>query len=62
MGEGVGEGEGEPVCVGGGVDDTAASIAALCQRDQVDLYELAPIRRDLERVFREANEGGDRAL
>ena len=42
----------------GALDAVAASVAALCQRRQVDLYELAPIRRDLERVFREANEGG----
>ncbi|MFK7914357.1 MAG: ABC transporter ATP-binding protein [Pseudomonadales bacterium] len=39
------------------IDSAAASIAALCQRNQIELYELAPMRRDLERVFREANEG-----
>lgn len=39
------------------LDAMAADVAQLCQRQQVPLYELAPIRRDLERVFREANEG-----
>lgn len=39
------------------VDQVAASIASLCRSRDLDLYELAPVRRDLEKVFREANEG-----
>ena len=39
------------------MNGVAARVAALCQSRSVDLYELAPIRRDLEKVFREANEG-----
>lgn len=41
----------------GSFDDQAAAVAALCAARGVALYELAPVRRDLERVFREANEG-----
>jgi ABC-2 type transport system ATP-binding protein len=41
----------------GSFDDQAAAVAALCAERGVALYELAPVRRDLERVFREANEG-----
>ncbi|MEM1229995.1 MAG: ABC transporter ATP-binding protein [Pseudomonadota bacterium] len=39
------------------VDAQAAAVAQLCAQRQVAVYELAPQRRDLERVFREANEG-----
>ena len=46
----------------GEMDAMAAAVAAACSAANAPLYELTMVRRDLENVFREANEGATHAI
>ncbi len=46
----------------GELDAMAAAVARLCAQVDAPLYELTRVKRDLESVFREANEGAKHAI
>ncbi|MGI9327174.1 MAG: ABC transporter ATP-binding protein [Pseudomonadales bacterium] len=46
----------------GELDAMAAAVARLCAEAEAPLYELSGVKRDLESVFREANEGAKHAI
>lgn len=46
----------------GELDAMAAAVARLCAQADAPLYELTRVKRDLESVFREANEGAQHAI
>lgn len=54
--QGIGDGRYRLDCVGD-LDAAAAAVAQWLTSQSQPVFELAPLRRDLETVFREANEG-----